>query len=203
MFVQEWKSLFGCCNVAAMTSDDTAQSSPEFWRIYGKPSGNQKKTNRDTVDWISALAKWYDQCLRTKKSKAGETDVEISSCNSGLFLDFNLSLFQMKSPGGREPDLQLKFFFKVVLLSQFEEQCRQWGVGANDISTRFFLTFLYFYRRFLHYFYASVGKLISWFVLFSNPWTPRKAELQLNASSSISLLFQILSFLFIKWMKFL
>ena len=103
---------------------------------------------------------------------------------AGYFLT-SISPLSNEKPWGRKPDLQLKFFFKAVLLSQFEEQLRQWRVGANDISTRFFLTLLYFYRRFLHYFYTSVGKLISWLVLFSNPWTPRKAELQLNASSSI------------------
>lgn len=170
MFAQEWKY------VPAMTSDDTAQSSPEFWRIYGKPAGNppKKRIRIRSVEYRrlrSGMTSVYAQrsCKQVKRM------LEISSWNSGLFRDFNLPLFQMKSPGGRKPDLQLKFFQRWFCFSQFEERCRQWGAVANDISTRFFLTFLYFYRRFIHYFYTSVGKLISWSVLFSSPWTPHKA----------------------------
>lgn len=140
-------------------------------------TGNRKKKRLIGIRSVESrpLRSGVTSIYAQRSCKKVKRMLEISSWNSGLFLEFSLPTFQIKSPEGRKPYLQLKFSVKVVLLTHFEEKCTQWGAGDNDISTRFFLTFLYFYRRFLHYFYTSVGKIISWSVLFSNSWTSYKA----------------------------
>lgn len=106
MFAQEWKYV-------PLWRQMTLRKVPPSFEEY---TGNPRETKKKKRIRISALAKWYDHCLRAKKLQAAETDVGNQLLEQRVISWLQFTPLSNEKPWGQKTWSAIKILLKVVLL---------------------------------------------------------------------------------------